>query len=511
MYLLSGNVLFDLTTIVIGIVTVFIVYSKWAFQYWKNRGVPYFEPKLIWGNLCPPYKRILYLGDEITELYKKAKENGWKHLGFYNMTGPLYMPIDLDIIKHIIAKDFSHFVDRGLYVNEKDEPITAHLFFIGGKKWRKLRAKFTPTFTSGKMRTMFNTITECGNQLNSYLVQELTHNEPIDIKNILGNFSTDIIGSCAFGLDCNSFKDPQSPFRQMGRKVFQRTPFQNLKFVISNSFPNFGRFLGVRLLDEEITNFFTKVVADTIDYREKNQVRRNDFLQMLIEIKNDDDGGQAGDGSSLTLDEIVAQSFVFFVAGFETSATTMSFVLYELARNPDIQQKVSDEINRVLNKHNGEVTYDSVNEMKYMSQVIDEALRMYPPASFISRLCVEDYKVPGTNLTIQKGVKVWFPIKAIHYDEEYYPNPHIFDPDRFSDENNYARNQYTYMPFGEGPRMCIGMRFGLLQTKVGILSVLKNFKISINEKTKLPLKLDVNNFMPQVVGGIWLDMEKIDS
>ncbi|XP_057650972.1 probable cytochrome P450 6a14 [Diorhabda carinulata] len=510
MSIITGDILFNLITIIIGVVTAVIIYCKWSFQYWKDRGVTHLEPKLIWGNLRPPHRRIISIGDEVAELYKKAKQNGWKQLGFYNMTEPIYMPIDLNILKHIITKDFSHFVDRGLYVNEKNEPISAHLFAIGGTKWRNLRIKFTPTFTSGKMRTMFKTITVCGDQLNRYLIEKITLHEPVDIKDILGNFSTDIIGSCAFGLECNSFKDPDSPFRQIGRKVFDRTRFENLKFIFANNFPKVANLLDIRLLDAEVSNFFTKVVADSVKYREENHVHRNDFLQLLIEIKNQaKDGERSGDGSTLTLDEMVAQSFVFFVAGFETSSTTMTYALYELARNPDIQRKVRDEINFILNKYGGEVTYDCLSEMKYLSQVIDETLRMYPAVPFITRKCVEEYVVPETNLKMSKGTRVWIPIKGIHYDEDYYSNPKVFNPERFSDENKRNRNQYAFIPFGEGPRMCIGMRFGIVQTKVGLINVLRNFEIRIDKKTKTPLETDINSFIPKAEGGIWLNMEKI--
>ncbi|CAH1236177.1 unnamed protein product [Diabrotica balteata] len=510
MSIVTGVMVYDVIGVIIGLVTLAWLYSKWALQYWKNKGVPYFEPAVFWGNLRPPHRREQSIGDEVAELYQKARDKGWKHLGLFNMVSPVYMPLDLDIVKLILTKDFNHFVDRGLYVNEKDEPISAHLFAIGGKKWRNLRTKFTPTFTSGKMRAMFQTIADCGTQLNKYLIEEISHNEPIDIKNIVGNFATDVIGSCAFGLECNSFKDPNNPFRINGKKIFNRTNLENLKFMIANNFPNFGRLFGMRLLVKEVSDFFTKVVTDTVNYREKNKVHRNDFMQLLIDIKNNKEGAQtSGDGTSLTMDEMTAQSFVFFIAGFETSATTMSFALYELGKNPSIQDTLRDEINHVLKKYNGQVTYDALNEMKYMSQVIDETLRMYPPVPFVTRVCVEDYVIPDHDIKINKGVRVFIPIKSIQYDEEYYPSPKVFDPERFSDENKHDRNQYAHIPFGEGPRICIGMRFGIMQTKVGLTNILKNYKVGVNKKTKQPLKLEIPSFVPQVEGGIWLDLKKI--
>jgi len=147
--------------------------------------------------------------------------------------------------------------------------------------------------------------------------------------------------------------------------------------------------------------------------------------------------------------------------------------------------------------------------MKYLGQVIDESLRKYPAVPFITRQCVEDYVIPGTEVKIEKGIRTFIPIKGIHYDPEYYENPEVFDPDRFSDEIKRDRNQYAFIPFGEGPRMCIGMRFGIMQSKVGLVSILKNFKVALSKKTKEPIKLSVTSFVPVVEGGVWLDLEKL--
>ncbi|KAJ8944235.1 hypothetical protein NQ314_009512 [Rhamnusium bicolor] len=173
-----------------------------------------------------------------------------------------------------------------------------------------------------------------------------------------------------------------------------------------------------------------------------------------------------GDGRTLTIEEIAAQSFVFFIAGFETSSTTMTFALYELATHQDLQEKVRNEIKTVLAKHDNQITYDSLSELKYMKQVIDgnifpfsETLRKYPAVPLITRECVEDYKVPGEDVIIEKGTRVFLPIVGIHYDEEYYKNPEVFDPERFNEENKQHLPHYAHLPFGEGPRICIGKYF----------------------------------------------------
>ncbi|KAG5863435.1 hypothetical protein JTB14_034521 [Gonioctena quinquepunctata] len=164
-------------------------------------------------------------------------------MGIYSLTSPIYLPLDLELIKNIMAKDFQHFIDRGIYVNERDEPINAHIFAIGGKKWRNLRTKFTPTFTTGKMRSMFETVANCGKGLEQYFEHEVDHTEALDIKSVLAYYSTDIIGSCAFGLECDTFKEPDTPFRKFGQKLFDFSRFANFKLEFALGFPDLAKAL----------------------------------------------------------------------------------------------------------------------------------------------------------------------------------------------------------------------------------------------------------------------------
>lgn len=135
-------------------------------------------------------------------------------------------------------------------------------------------------------------------------------------------------------------------------------------------------------------------------------------------------------------------------------------------------------------------------------------MRKWPPVAVIRRSCVKTYKFPD-GAVVEEGTRMVIPVSGIHHDEEYYPNPYEFDPERFNDENRKNIPDYAYLPFGEGPRLCIGMRFGIMQTKVGLTSVLRNYRITLNKKTQLPIKLDKNSIIPTAKGGIWLNLEKL--
>lgn len=176
-------------------------------------------------------------------------------------------------------------------------------------------------------------------------------------------------------------------------------------------------------------------------------------------------------GEKFTFNSAAAQAFVFFGAGFETSSITLQFALYQMALHQDIQDRVRAEIKAIMAKHEGNVTYEAVEEtvgsffLKGFSQniikneqnvVFAETLRLYPPLPVLNRSCVKDYAIPGSDVAIEKGAKVLIPALGLHMDERYFPNPEKLDPERFTEEQKQERHKFVYLPFGQGPRICIG-------------------------------------------------------
>ncbi|GFG30581.1 hypothetical protein Cfor_10498 [Coptotermes formosanus] len=491
------SVLFNWMSIAAILAYVIYWYSTCTFNYWKDKGIPYLKPAPGFGNTRRMFFKISF-AEQFKIFYDSF--DGKPFCGVFQFRSPILVVRDPNIIKLVMVKDFAYFQDRRVSFNEKKEPLSAHLLNMQGNQWRRLRAKLTPTFTVGKMKMMFSLMNECAEELRNYLEGPASRNEDLEVKEIMAKFTTDIIGSCVFGLKCNSLKDPNSEFRTMGRKVVEPSLNGVIRLLLGILVPQ----LGIRILPWEVTQFFISAVSDTIKYREQHNIVRNDFMQQLIQLKNE--GKVQNDDDEV--DKLASQAFIFFLAGFETSSTTLSFCLYELAVNPSIQTKLREEIDVTLEKFGGQITYDAVQGMRYLSQVIDETLRKHPPASNINRVVTQPYTIPNTTAELDKGVRVVIPVYAIHHDPRYYPEPDRFDPERFSDEAKSLRPHFTYLPFGEGPRNCIGMRFGLLQTKVGLALLLSNFEFSVCEKTKQPLELNPKSFIISAKGGIWLKISK---
>jgi len=304
-------------------------------------------------------------------------------------------------------------------------------------------------------------------------------------------------------------ENEKSEFRVQGRNLFERSPLEAFKLFLMFVSHELSEFLKLRLVKPEVEKFFMDVISETIEYRKKNNVERKDFLQLLIQLKEkgyiedpDKPDEKPEDAEKLTFNQLAAQAFVFYVGGFETSATTTQWTLYEMALNPDIQEKTRKDINDVLAKHGGKITYDSIMEMKYLDRVVAETLRKYPPVPFLQRECNTRYQISGTKDVLEKGTLVFMPIYGLHMDPYYFPNPEKFDPDRFTEEEKQKRHHFAYLPFGEGPRNCIGMRFGLLQTKVGLATILSNYELHVCEETPVPLKLDPTQVVFSPAGGV---------
>jgi len=263
---------------------VVYAYCKMSFNYWKKRNVPYVEPTFPFGNFADALFFRKTIGHVHRDIYKKLE--GEKYAGVYVFTKPIFVFRDPDIIKNVLVKDFISFHDHGIFMDEEIEPLTGHLFLLGGIRWRNLRVKLSPTFTSGKIKMMFQTLVDCGIELGSILEKSASNEEVIEIKDILARYSTDIISSCAFGIQCNCLKNPDAEFRQWGRKLFEPSFRNAVSGFLSQVLPSVERVLRLNPIDPKVSKYFRSMFKDTVNYRERNNITRNDFMQLLIQIKN---------------------------------------------------------------------------------------------------------------------------------------------------------------------------------------------------------------------------------
>nr|NP_001352299.1 Cytochrome P450 6k1-like [Trachymyrmex cornetzi] len=490
------------------IITAYLYMTR-KFKYWKKRGILEVTPMPFFGN----FKECLFQKKApayfLKDIYDKMKD--LPYVGFYVLDKPFLLVRDRELVKNILVKDFNYFSDRYNTADPIDRIGYANLFFIRNPAWKVVRTKLTPFFTSGKIKKMFDLILICVKNLDEYLdALELEGNgKTIEVKELTAKFATDIIGSTAYGLDVNSFKNPNAEFRKYGKMIFNYDTYRSFEMLAIFFLPTIVRLTRIKIFGKEPTDFMRKVFWETLTQRMKSGLKRNDLIDILLELKNNNN-----DLKDFTFDgdDLLAQAASFFSAGFDTSSTTTTFALYELAMQSEIQNILRKEIFEALEKSNGKITYDMVWSLPYLDMVISETLRMYPPLGYLNRMPNQTYKVPEFNLVIEKDTPVYISMLGLHYDPKYFPNPNKFDPERFNEENNRNRPPCVYFPFGEGPHSCIGNRFGLLQTKLTLLKILSKCEVTLCKETLVPVVIDPRGAMTVPLNSVLhLNFRKINT
>lgn len=412
-----------------------------------------------------------------------------RFIGLFDFTQPTYMVRDPELIRQLTIKNFDHFQDHRVIVDSDTDKLFGNsLLMMKGQKWREMRATMSPVFTGSKMRQMCELVSDSANEMSQFLIKKLNAGGTIDeeMKSLFMKYTNDTMASCAFGIKVNSFEDDQNEFLVAGKAAINLgSPKALARAFLVVLAPRVARFFDMQLFE---ATFYKRVVLDTMEERKKQQIFRPDLINVMMQIRQgtslesaasmaEDKQIESNDSLATvqeshigkqkvhrqwTDDELVAQCFLFYFGGFDFIAGTMSLTSYALALNQDVQEKLYDEI-REMNECIGgkRLDYDSMQKMKYLDQVVCETLRMWPVIPEADRMCVKDYAYNDGVLSFQirKGESFSIPIYGLHHDEKYFSDPYKFDPERFSPENKNNITPGTYLPFGSGPRNCIGMAF----------------------------------------------------
>ncbi|KAK4875635.1 hypothetical protein RN001_012057 [Aquatica leii] len=487
---------------------------KKVYGHWDEQGVACEKSVFILGSLASSILRITSMQDFLANIYKKFADH--RYVGFYQFNEPILLIRDIELIKQITVKDFDVFSDYKTYLPADVDPLWGkNLFQMTIKDgWHSMRATLSPAFTSSKMKIMYVLMQECTEQ---FIQHFKTQNKSvsINVKDVFTRFANDIIGTSAFGINCNSMKNPDNEFYLMGKEATDFSGFKVLKFFGYSFSPTLMKIFGIKVFNKKVSSFFRKTIKETLDYRKNNNIIRPDMIHLMIEAQKLQENIEVNKTKKLSTElsdeSMTAQALIFFNAGFESVSSALSFVVYELGVHPDIQKKLYQEIREtIINEE--KVTYETLSMMKYLECVISESLRLHSPLPVLERKSIKPYTIyPVMSheipLHLKEGSLICIPVGALQHDENYFPNPKKFDPERFNNDNKHKIVPFTYMPFGAGPRNCIGSRFALLEIKLMLVELLQNFEIVPNEKTQIPLKLSKSNFNGIPDDGIWLALQ----
>ncbi|KAF7403884.1 hypothetical protein HZH68_006678 [Vespula germanica] len=489
---------------IIAIKVISLIYFQ--LTYWKKKGVPTMLNYPLFGLNWMVFFGKKSFQELNTMIYEMLP--GEKYVGTMDFATPLLIVRDPDLLKDIMVKQFDHFPDHRAFVDENIDPIFGkNIFSLRGERWKEMRNTLSPSFTASKMRFMLDLVSKCSDEFVNYFIDHPEAAKEIEMKDAFTRYTTDVIATVAFGISVNSMKDRDNIFFRKGVESSKFDGLLNaIKFTLLRTCPNFMKLLGIGFLTPSTAKFFNDVVRETVQARDEKGIVRPDMIHLLMQARDKE-------SSNLDIKDIVAQAFIFFLAGFDTSSTLMCFMVHELAVHPEIQDKLYQEINEVLLRTNGEITYEELSKMEYMEMIMNETLRKYPPAIFLDRVCVKQTVIPssspnGKDFIIEPDTSIWIPSFGFHHDPKYFPDPEKFDPERFNEENKQNIIPYTYLPFGMGPRRCIGERFALMETKIVIVNILKKFIIKRTSKTPDPVVFDRKSFNLKIEGGFWISLEQ---
>ncbi|KAK5645832.1 hypothetical protein RI129_004296 [Pyrocoelia pectoralis] len=452
------------------------------YDYWKKRGVPYIQPKPFFGSLVEVALGGAHPGKYIGQYYYKFNS---PYFGFFAFKKPYLVITDPELIKTVLIRDFNSFANRHFVSDKKIDPVVSNgLFAIKNPVWRWLRQKLSPFLSLAKIKLMVPIIQECNDCLKDYINENV--GKAVEVKEMSAKYATDVIVKCSFGINSNSFKC-EDEFRLAGKALMGQSFMRSLKVFSYYYAPKLVKIFKFRFIESSAVEFIRNVFLETYRKREESGVnnQRLDLINILIKMRNE---GAEFDGFKLDEDNLVAQALTLFSSGFEAAASTLAFTLHELAVNPDVQHKLREEIRSVTATDKG-LCFSDIQSMKYLDMAVSETMRKFPAVSFIHRECLEDYKIPSTGLVIQKGTPILVGLYGLHYDERHFPDAQKYKPERFSDDNGSNITNCTYIPFGQGPRACIGQMLGILLVKMAVTEILRNFSIERDSTTVEPVLL----------------------
>jgi len=295
-----------------------------------------------------------------------------------------------------------------------------------------------------------------------------------------------VIARCAFGIDSNSFANPDNKMLGSGRNIFEEFILRDsFSTGIQHMFNALGPILEslIDILPSDYKSLWQIGHKICLERESRGAGGQGDFVDRLIELRKRHAEGEL---QSLSSEQIIGQAIIFILAGFETTASTLTSLSYCLAKNPNVLEKLVEEVDGVVEASEGKIDQESIREMPYLEACIKETLRLLPPVFRTDRTCVKDWEEDG--LFIPKGMSINIPVFVIHHDPSIWPDPETFRPERFLKEEESSIQACSWLPFGGGPRQCIGERFAMVEMKIAMTKLLSKFSIEASEKTKLELR-----------------------
>ncbi|KAJ8683523.1 hypothetical protein QAD02_019315 [Eretmocerus hayati] len=485
--------------------TIFYWFLTKNYSYWNKQGIPYVpDPVPGFGHVLP----IITLRESAAALFTKIYNRTQASvIGFYFMQKPAVIVRDPELVKSVLVTNYHSFSNNMVKLDEKSDPVMSKNPFFAKDQhtWKMNRSRIANQIAGGKLRQLYVIIEQVCEKMLAYVDRKIDQNDGVfecEMKDFFTKFTGEIVANAAFAIEGQSFEDKPDKWAyvNVARTVFKPTFIHGIKHSLILYLPRIAAFFRLGYLTDSARQYFSENIKAIIKQRQKSGDTPNDYLQSIIDANDKND-----------IDSIISDIIVFHTDVYETSSTTLSSVFYQLSKNPDAQTKLREDITTKSKSHHGCITYESLKEMDFLEYVINEALRLMPTVGRFIKMCTNEITLVGNDglkCHIKPGSPVVIPVLGLHHDEKYWPDPEKFDPDRFQPDNQIGRHKNVYLPFGDGPKLCVGYRLGILLVKIATATLITRFSIEPSSITKEPLKLEPASLLTYFEGGLWVKFTK---
>lgn len=378
-----------------------------------------------------------------------------------------------DIIGHIFQKNHKNYMKTVVVRDTVRKEIGNGLVSSNGEYWLAQRRAIQPGFHKQRLEGIARIMVE---EINDYMDNVLDvyveTNQEFDLVDEMTKLAFKTITKSVFGQTVEDEKlDTIGETISNSHEYIMnqtRKPYLKPWYYVNGDYSENKRLKKMR--DDTIIDF--------IEDRKRSGEKVDDLLDMLLETEYED-------GSKMSNQQLLDETVGLLVAGHETSAVTMTWILYLLSEHPEVENKL---LNSVLeNLGDKDPKFEDVRGLGYALQIIEESMRMYPTVWFMDREPLEDDEVAGVK--IKKGEDVGAFIYGLHRNPAYWENPDTFDPNRFSAENKKKHTPNSFFPFGGGPRMCIGRNFAQMEMQFVLAMLIKRYKIVLSPDQDVDFKV----------------------
>jgi len=358
-------------------------------------------------------------------------------------------------IKQVLQTGQKNYQKSSLQTVDLAKYIGKGLLTANGDHWRTHRRMIQPAFHKKKLRGLLQIM----HKAIKGELSKIKHGEIQDIYPLMGDLAFQVVATSLFSRD--DIQEQMSDLKEITeanqRMLIQemRQPYLNWWYSLS------GKINKHIKLSLKARAILSKIISERV----AENIEKDDLMDMLLKATYED-------GSGMPEEQLIDEILILFAAGHETTANALGFILFLLAKHPEIQEKAFLEVNAI--DWTKDVEMESLRELAYVKQCIEEGMRLYPPAYYIDRESIAKDEIDGYE--IRENTMLLLAIYELHRDARFWENPNTFKPERFDGANKKDYSDY-YFPFGAGPRMCIGNNFAMQEMILTVAELLRSYKL----------------------------------